>query len=74
MGNDTPLLRKSLKHMVKELDIAGYLYEEACFLLDNFNYYKLKNIDDNKEIFCEYLYGLDDQNTQAIKIMLQQTR
>jgi len=64
-------LRNQIKHRLSELDIAGYLYEEVCYMLDHLNYYKLLNIHTNEDMFFSYLCSVDDENTKLIHALLR---
>ncbi len=64
-------LRNQIKFHLSELDIAGYLYEEVCYMLDHLNYYKLLNIHTNQDTFFSYLCSVDDENTKLIHSLLR---
>lgn len=56
-----------LSQEINALNIAWYLKEEAIASLKYLHRYKLKNIEKNWKLFCEYLIFLDLQNTERIK-------
>lgn len=64
-------LRKTIKKSLSEIDIAWYIYEEVCYMLDHLNYYKLQNIKKNQDEFFAYLCELDDENTILMKQLVQ---
>lgn len=63
----TQELLHTLSQEVNALTIAWYLKEEAIASLKYLHRYKLKNIEKNWKLFCEYLSFLDLQNTEKIK-------
>jgi len=73
MQKKTQKLRQWLREKLLEIDIAGFLYEEICYMLEHLNYYKLKNLSENYEQFQSYLYEIDEQNTRSMQKLLQTT-
>lgn len=60
-------LIKQIQNNIDATDVAWYIKEEVKSLLDNFHYYKLKNIDENFDFLQDYLSYLDYKNTKQIK-------
>lgn len=60
-------LIKKIQSNIDATDVAWYIKEEVKSLLDNFHYYKLKNIDKNADFLQDYLSCLDYKNTKQIK-------
>lgn len=58
---------KKIQDGIDGTDVAWYIQEEVKSLLDNFHYYKLKNIYKNFDFLEDYLSYLDYKNTKQIK-------
>lgn len=54
------------------LAIAWYIKEEVAASLKYLHWYKLKNIEKNISIFCEYLEYLNTQNSEKITTFMQE--
>lgn len=62
----TQQLLQQISVQINALEIAGYIKEEVLASLKHLHWYKLKNIQKNLTLFCEYLEYLNSQNTDKI--------
>lgn len=62
----TQILLDKITKKITSLNIAWYIKEESVASLKYLHRYKLKNIEKNLNIFCEYLEFLNLQNIDKI--------
>jgi len=60
------IIIKKVIEQIQTLDIAWYLVQEVKDFLKYLNYYKIKNVLQNIDIFCDYLHFIDHHNTTQI--------
>ncbi len=60
-------LKKEILKYVDQVGLPEFLYEEIVKILDNVNYYKLKNLYNNLDTFIDYLDSLKQSYYQEIK-------
>ena len=61
------IIIKKVVQEIQNIDIAWYLVLEVKDFLKYLNYYKVKNVLKNIDIFCDYLHFIDHHNTTQIQ-------
>jgi hypothetical protein len=61
------IIIKKVVQEIQNIDIAWYLVLEVKDFLKYLNYYKVKNVLKNIDIFCDYLHFIDHHNTSQIQ-------
>jgi hypothetical protein len=66
-------LREQLYKQIDDLDIAGYIAQEAKSFLQYVQYYKLVNVSKHMNIFSDYLQHIDRVYTDEFIELLRST-